>query len=264
MISTPALADLGTVWLLGCGNMGGALLQRWVAGGLTTVMVIDPGPRDLPDGVAASASPPEGEGPDILVVAVKPQLLAVAAPPVAARLKSGTLVVSVMAGVDCATVAAAFNGCSVVRTMPNTPARIGAGVTALYAAGEGRAAAETLMAAAGACVWLDDEAQFDAVTGVSGSGPAYVFAFIEALAAAGRAAGLPETLAAELALRTVAGAGALAALGDDDPADLRVAVTSPGGTTAAGLAVLTPALAPLLEATVAAAARRSRELGKPV
>ncbi len=258
-----SLAGLGSVWLLGCGNMGGALLRRWLAGGLTDVAVIDPNPRALPDGIAASAEPSEGEGPDILVVAVKPQLLGAAAGPVAARLKPDTLIVSVMAGVGVAAVSAAFGGRAVVRTMPNTPARIGAGVTALFG-DTGRAPAEVLMAAAGSCVWLADEAQFDAVTAVSGSGPAYVFAFIEALAAAGRAAGLPGGLADELAMRTVSGAGALAALGDATPEQLRVAVTSPGGTTAAGLGVLIPALAPLIEETVAAAARRSHELGQAV
>lgn len=260
-MTTPDLSDLGTVWLLGCGNMGGALLHRWVAGGLTDIAVIDPSQRDLPPGVVAGPAPPAGDGPDILVVAVKPQLLAVAAGPVAARLKPDTLVVSVVAGVSAADIAAAFGGRAVVRTMPNTPARIGQGVTALFGA-QRRDAATALMAAAGATVWLDDEAQFDAVTAVSGSGPAYVFAFIEALAAAGVAAGLPEALAAELALRTVGGAAALAATGGAAPSDLRIAVTSPGGTTAAGLAVLQPALDPLLAATVAAAARRSRELGQ--
>lgn len=263
-MTAPHLHDLGSVWLLGCGNMGGALLQRWLAAGLTRVAVIDPGPRDLPDGIAATAEPPEGEGPDILVVAVKPQLLAAAAAPVAERLRPDTLVISIMAGISTAAVSGAFGGRTVVRTMPNTPARLGQGITALYAPGAGRVEAEALMGAAGACVWLDDEAQFDAVTAVSGSGPAYVFAFVEALAAAGVAAGLPSALAAELALHTVAGAGALAALGEATPAELRAAVTSPGGTTAAGLAELVPGLRPLLEATVAAAARRSRELGKPV
>jgi len=243
--------------------MGGALLHRWLAAGLTQVAVIDPEPRALPDGVAASAGPPDGASPDILVVAVKPQLLAEAAAPVVARLKPDTLVISIMAGVSAAAVSAAFGGRAVVRTMPNTPARIGQGVTALFG-DTGRAEAEALMSAAGACVWLDDEAQFDAVTAVSGSGPAYVLAFVEALAAAGVTAGLPAALAAELALRTVEGAGALAGLGDATPAELRVAVTSPGGTTSAGLAVLQPELERLLTETVAAAARRSRELGQAV
>ena len=261
--ASPQLTNLGRVWLLGCGNMGGALLHRWIAGGLADVAVIDPNPRALPDCIAASSEPPGGDGPDILVVAVKPQMLAEAAAPIVARLKPGTLVVSIMAGIGAGAVSTAFGGRAVVRTMPNTPARIGEGVTALFG-DRGRADAEALMAAVGTCVWLDDEAQFDAVTAVSGSGPAYVFAFIEALAAAGRAAGLPDALADELALRTVSGAGALAALGDETPGDLRVAVTSPGGTTAAGLAMLVPGLGPLVAETVAAAARRSRELGQAV
>lgn len=263
MIAVPQINDIGTVWLLGCGNMGGALLRRWVAAGLTRVAVIDPAPRALPDGIAAFAEPPEGV-PDVLVVAVKPQLLAEAAAPLIARLGAETLIVSIVAGVSTATLSALFEGRDVVRTMPNTPASAGQGVTALFAPGKGREVAEALFLPAGTCVWLDDEAQFDAVTAVSGSGPAYIFAMIEALAAAGVEAGLPDALAAELALRTVAGAGHLAGLGAASPAELRAGVTSPNGTTAAGLAVLQPALDTLMAATVAAAARRSRELGEAV
>lgn len=261
MIEASKLPGIGTVWLLGCGNMGGALLRRWVTAGLTQVAVIDPAPRALPDGVAASATPPEG-GPDVLVVAVKPQMLAAAAAPVIPRLGPDTLIVSIVAGVSTASLSALFEGRQVVRTMPNTPASVGQGMTALFGPRNDRAAA--LFDAVGATVWLDDEAQFDAVTAVSGSGPAYVFAMIEALAAAGVAAGLPQALAAELALRTIAGAGHLAALGEASPAALRESVTSPNGTTAAGLAVLQPALEALIAATVAAAARRSRELGETV
>ncbi len=259
---TLSLSDLGTVWLLGCGNMGGALLHRWLAGGLTRVTVIDPAPRALPDGVAAHATPPEGEEPDILVVAVKPQLLGIAAASLAGRLRPDTLIVSIVAGATCASLAMAFEGRAVARTMPNTPARIGMGVTALFAPQDaGRTTAEALMAAAGETIWLDDEAQFDAVTAVSGSGPAYVFAFVEALTAAGAAAGLPPALAGQLALQTVGGAAALAMLRDQPPAALRIAVTSPGGTTAAGLAVLDDGLDDLVARAVAAATVRSRELG---
>lgn len=263
MTAPRPIADIGTVWLLGCGNMGGALLRRWLAGGLTQVAVIDPAPRGLPDGVAAAAAPP-GSVPDVLVVAVKPQMLATAAAPLVARLGPDTLIVSIVAGVPVVTLSALFEGRPVVRTMPNTPASAGQGVTALFAPRGGRETAEALFGAAGACVWLDDEGQFDAVTAVSGSGPAYVFAMIEALADAGVTAGLPRALADELALRTVAGAGHLAALGEAKPAALRESVTSPNGTTAAGLAVLQPALGELMSATVAAAARRSRELGDAV
>ena len=263
-MTIPSITAIGDVWLLGCGNMGEALLHRWMAAGLTRVTVIDPSPRALPDGIAARAAPPDGEGPDILVVAVKPQVLGAAAAAVADHLRPDTLIVSIVAGATVATLAQAFGGRAVVRTMPNTPARIGEGVTALFALDGGRLVAEALMAPAGSCIWLDDEKQFDAVTAVSGSGPAYVFAFVEALAKAGTAAGLPADLAGELALRTVGGAAALAMLREDSPAGLRAAVTSPGGTTAAGLAVLGDGLNRLLTETVAAAARRSRELGETV
>lgn len=253
------------LWLLGCGNMGGALLARWQAGNLAKIHVIDPQPLTLPPGVGRSALAPDGEGPDVLVLAVKPQMFAAAAAGLVGRLRTDTLVISVMAGSRCTAISDVLYGLPVVRTMPNTPARLGVGVTALFslnACVADCARADGLMAAAGATVWLDNEAQFDAVTGLSGSGPAYVFAFIEALGAAGVAAGLSPALAARLAQATVTGAARLAAEPGADPAALRVAVTSPGGTTAAGLSVLTAenGLESLLRATVAAAQARSQEL----
>jgi pyrroline-5-carboxylate reductase len=156
---------------------------------------------------------------------------------------------------------------AVVRVMPNTPAAIRRGMSVLCANANVSAAqretADRLMAAAGATAWLDDEGLMDAVTAVSGSGPAYVFLLIETLAAAGVAAGLPEALSKQLALETVAGSGALAQASNDDPAQLRVNVTSPGGTTAAALEVLMAedGLAPLMRRAVAAATRRGKELG---
>ncbi|MBM3606464.1 MAG: pyrroline-5-carboxylate reductase, partial [Alphaproteobacteria bacterium] len=182
---------------------------------------------------------------------------------------AGTLVLSVAAGTTIATFEAAFPDAPVVRVMPNTPAAIGQGISALI----GNAAAtethldlaETLMRAVGRVVRLESEAQMDAVTGLSGSGPAYVFHLIEALAAAGEAQGLSPALALELARVTVAGAGALAVDADEDPAVLRQNVTSPGGTTAAGLAVLMDpgtGLPPLMARTVAAATERGRQLGR--
>lgn len=250
------------IWLLGCGNMGGALLGRWLEDGLGPVAVIDPAPRALPEGVLASAEPPEGR-PDVLVLAVKPQVWRAAAAPLAASAGPLTLVVTVMAGVTIADIASVFPGSAIIRAMPNTPAAIGQGVTGLFTtAGDlAEGAAEALFSPAGSTVWLDKEADFDALTAVSGSGPAYVFAFIEALAAAGAAAGLEAGLAARLARATVIGAAALAASDPTPAAQLRERVTSPAGTTAAGLAVLQPGLAPLVNATVAAAAARSRELG---
>ena len=250
------------IWLLGCGNMGGALLRRWLADEMGPVAVIDPAPREVPDGVPVSAAPPGGH-PDVLVLAVKPQVWREAAAPLAAIAGPLTLVVSVMAGVTTADIASLFPQSASVRARPNTPAGIGMGVTALFtAAGDlAEGAAEALFSPAGTTVWLDDEGQFDAVTAVSGSGPGYVFAFIEALAAAGAAAGLEPGLAARLARATVTGAAALAASeATTSAATLRERVTSPQGTTAAGLAVLQPGLAPLLADTVAAAAARSRAL----
>ncbi|MGL4543602.1 MAG: pyrroline-5-carboxylate reductase family protein, partial [Polymorphobacter sp.] len=181
-------AQTERLWLLGAGNMGGALLARWQVAGLADISVIDPNPQALPAGVVAGAAPPPGAGPDVLVLAVKPQLFAAASAGLGERLRPDTLVISVMAGVTCAGITARLGARPLVRTMPNTPARLGQGVTALFGCGATAAhcaRAEALLAAAGATVWLEAEAQFDAVTGLSGSGPAYVFAFIEALAAAG-------------------------------------------------------------------------------
>lgn len=250
------------IWLLGCGNMGGALLGGWLAEGMGPVAVIDPAPRALPLGVVATPTPPDG-APDVLVLAVKPQVWRAAAAPLAACVGPMTLVVSVMAGVTTSEIADVFPACPIIRAMPNTPAAIGKGVTALFTdAGDLAAgAAEALFSPAGTTVWLHREADFDAVTAVSGSGPAYVFAFIEALAAAGAAAGLEPGLAAQLARATVTGAAALATADAATAAELRARVTSPGGTTAAGLAVLMPDLARVLAITVAAAAERSRQLG---
>lgn len=258
-VISPDLSDIGRVWLVGCGNMGGALLRRWRDCGLADVVVVDPR--------SGQAELPADGSPDVVVLAVKPQVWLDATAELRSRLRPGALVVSVMAGIGTAALGARFPGASIVRTVPNTPAGIGRGITALFAASADASARDTaaaLMAAAGEIVWLDREADFDAVTAVSGSGPAYVFAFIEALAAAAEAAGLAADLAARLAHVTVAGAAALADGSSETPAALRVAVTSPNGTTAAGLDVLQPALGPLLHETVAAAQSRSRQLGRPV
>ena len=258
------LDRIGPLWVVGCGNMGGALLKRWLACGLEadSVIVIDPAPRDVPVEVSCVASMPEtGDPPHVVLLAIKPQMIA----EVANRLRpwlGSALVISILAGVEIETLRTLLSP-RVVRAMPNTPARIGQGATVLCGGlADDRAIADALMTAVGAVHWIDDEHLFDAVTGVSGSGPAYVFRFIEALAAAGAAAGLPVATASALALETVTGAAALAARGEASPGELRAQVTSPNGTTAAGLAVLDGegALSALLEDTVAAAARRSREL----
>jgi pyrroline-5-carboxylate reductase len=251
------------VWLLGCGNMGGALLRCWIAADMGPFAVIDPAPRGIPAGVAASPLPPAGH-PDVLVLAVKPQAWWDATEPLLDHVGPMTLVVSIMAGVPIAAIARRFPLSPIVRAMPNTPAAIGMGATGLFTeAGDlAEGAAEALFGPVGTTMWLARESDFDAFTAVSGSGPAYVFGFIEALAAAAVAAGLDPGMAMRLAQATVTGAAGLAlAEAGVSAAELRTRVTSPGGTTAAGLAVLMPGLAPLLVETVAAAAARSRELG---
>ncbi|CAM3040683.1 pyrroline-5-carboxylate reductase [Paracoccus aminovorans] len=255
--------------LVGCGRMGGALLDGWLKGGLAAraVHVLDPHPRaELSDlGISVNGKLPAD--PAVLVIAVKPQMMADVLP----RLSVGaeTLVVSVAAGVTLGAYEAAFPAAPIVRTMPNTPAAIGQGITAIIGNARTGAAemalAEALMSAIGRVVRLEREDQMDAVTALSGSGPAYVFHMIEAMAAAGVAEGLAPALSLALARATVAGAGALAVAEDEDPARLREAVTSPGGTTAAGLrALMDPdsGLPPLMRRTIAAAAARGRELGK--
>ena len=263
-----AVAARGLV-MLGCGKMGSAMLRGWLAAGLPAgaVHVVEPSPSDWLRGLDLRRDPPRD--PAAAVVAVKPQSVAEALPALGPFGGGRTLIVSVVAGTPIAAFELALGpGTPVVRAMPNTPAAVGRGIAALVgnaAAGEaGLAMAEALLAAVGQTVRLDDEAQIDAVTGVSGSGPAYVFHLIEALAVAGVAEGLPEPLATRLATATVAGAGALAEGSDRSAEALRVDVTSPQGTTEAGLRVLMDpevGLAPLIRRTVAAAAARSRELG---
>ncbi len=255
--------------LVGCGRMGGAMLRGWLARGLHpgAVTVIDPrlAPEWQDRGLRVNAAlPPD---PAVLVLAVKPQMMADALGRV--PVLSDTLVLSVAAGTTIATFEAAFPGAPIVRVMPNTPAAIGQGISAMI--GNARATSrdldltQTLMAAVGRVVRLDREDQMDAVTGLSGSGPAYVFHLIEAMAKAGEAQGLSPALSLELARMTVAGAGALAIDANEDPAILRENVTSPGGTTAAGLKILMDpetGLPPLMARTIAAATERGRELGR--
>lgn len=248
-------AALGPIWLVGCGAMGGALLSRWRAAGIEDITVVDPA---VP---GARAGRPSGI-PALVVLAVKPQIWKTAVAPLGG-MGADTLVISIMAGISCAALAGELPGTRVIRTIPNLASQIGQGVTALYQAGDrgaDRIVAETLMSTVGTCLWLDREADFDAVTAVSGSGPAYVFAFIEALAAAGVAAGLSPSVSDELAVKTVVGAAALVAHTGASLASLREAVSSKGGTTLAGLKVLQAELPELMRATVAAAQSRSREL----
>ncbi|RVT85872.1 pyrroline-5-carboxylate reductase [Rhodobacteraceae bacterium CCMM004] len=263
-----AVRDRGLV-LLGCGKMGSAMLRGWLADGLppASVWVVDPAPSDWLQGTGVHLNEGVPEAPALLLVAVKPQMMAEALPQAARLGGGGTAVLSVAAGTPIARFEEVFgDGTPVVRAMPNTPAAVGQGITAIVANDPGQAAldvAEALLSAVGEVVRLDDEDQIDAVTGVSGSGPAYVFHLIETLAAAGAAEGLAPDLALQLARATVAGAGVLALEEGADPAQLRRDVTSPNGTTQAGLEVLMDpdsGLPPLMRRTVAAAAARAREL----
>lgn len=261
--------------LLGCGKMGSAMLQGWLGNGMpaTSVWIIDPNPSDwvqglVADGVHLNADLPVA--PAIVLVAVKPQMMAEALPMLTPLGNGTTLFISVAAGTPMSFYEATLGtDTPVVRAMPNTPAAVLRGITALIGNGNTQetelALAETLLQAVGQTVRLDNEAQIDAVTGVSGSGPAYVFLMIEAMAAAGVAQGLAPELAMRLAKATVGGAGQLAEMADEDPAQLRVNVTSPQGTTAAALEVLMDAsggLTQLMVRGVAASADRSRELSK--
>lgn len=255
--------------MLGCGKMGSAMLSGWLSGGLPpgAVHVRDPAPSDWLRGTGVAINDALPADPAVAVVAVKPQMMGDALPALQALGGGGTMIVSVAAGTPIATFEAAFGaGTPIVRAMPNTPAAIGHGITAIIGNDAAGAAhldlAEGLLRAIGQVVRLDDEGQIDAVTGVSGSGPAYVFHMIECLAAAAQAEGLSPDLSLQLARATVAGAARLAE-GGGDPAQLRRDVTSPNGTTQAGLEVLMDearGLPPLIRATVAAAAARSREL----
>ena len=266
-----AIAARGMV-LLGCGKMGSAMLAGWLAGGLpaSSVWVIDPQPSDFVRGTGVHVNAELPAAPAIALIAVKPQMMGAALPGLAALGNGATLFVTVAAGTPIATYAAVLGeGTRVIRAMPNTPAAIGQGITAIVGNDRATAAdldlAETLLSAVGQVVRLSSEAQMDAVTAVSGSGPAYVFHLIETLAAAGEAEGLPADLAMRLARATVAGAGALAAAAGESPAELRRNVTSPNGTTQAALEVLMDpetGLPPLMRRAVARAAARSRELAR--
>ena len=273
--STSTLADLqGTIVLAGAGKMGGAMLAGWLAQGLDAnrVAVIEPYPSDEIKALAAKGVRLNPALSDLgavaaLVVAVKPQMFREAGPPLRSAAGSSTLVVSIMAGITIASIAEVCGG-SVVRAMPNTPAAIGRGITVAVAAGNvsaaQRAVADALLRAIGAVEWTGDETLMDAVTAVSGSGPAYVFLLAEELARAGVEAGLPPELATKLARETVAGSGELLHRSELDAATLRRNVSSPGGTTAAALEVLMGegGMQGLMTRAVAAATKRSRELAK--
>lgn len=264
--------------LIGCGKMGGALLQGWLDQGVPpgAFWVRTPNPAPWLRAVAQeglhlnTADVPAA--PAALVLGIKPQKMDEILPDIAALITKGMaetpLIISVAAGTMMARLTAAFGpNTRAVRAMPNTPSSIGRGMTAIIGNDHARAEdldlTEALLRSVGDVIRLENEGQMDAVTAVSGSGPAYVFYMIEALAAAGEAQGLPQEMAMHLAQATVAGAAELARTSAQSPAQLRTNVASPGGTTAAGLNVLADpqkGLAPLMRGTVAAAAARAKEL----
>jgi pyrroline-5-carboxylate reductase len=259
--------------LVGAGKMGGAMLEGWLAIGLApdAATVFDAHPSDdirrLCEARGLSLNPDDAPRPAVLVLATKPQTLEAVAPLVERIVSPETVLVSILAGKTIADLTRRIPTIrAVVRAMPNLPASIGAGATGAYAneaVGETeRGQAHALLAANGIVEWLASEDLIDAVTAVSGSGPAYVFHLVECLARAGAEAGLPPDLAARLARATVTGAGRLMEASPLGPDVLRQNVTSPGGTTAAALEVLMGegGMAPLMREAVAAAKRRAEAL----
>jgi pyrroline-5-carboxylate reductase len=260
--------------LVGCGKMGTAMLRGWLAGNAASrFLVVEPAgaPLGLASGAsvewhAAADSLPAALKPDAVVLAVKPQVVDTVLPLYRRWVHPETVFVSIVAGTTLGGLARHLGPAALVRTMPNTAAAIGRAITVACANAmvtqAQRRLCDRLLAAIGESAWVEDEALIDAVTAVSGSGPAYVFLLIEALARAGEAEGLPPDLALRLARSTVAGSGELARVSAESPAVLRENVTSPGGTTRAALDVLMAGdgLEPLIRRAVAAAAARSREL----
>jgi pyrroline-5-carboxylate reductase len=272
---SPLVSVPGPVLLVGAGKMGGAMLQGWLERGLppALVSVRDPAPAPEVAKLIAARRIARDPQPSLIpnhaaiVLAVKPQDAPAALPDIARFAGPDTIVVSIMAGRTLAFLAKFFpKGSAIVRAMPNLPASIGCGITVAVPNARVREPARTLadqlLAATGPVEWVRNEKWMDAVTAVSGSGPAYVFLLAECLGRAGAGAGLPRALAERLARETVAGAGELLRRSDRDAATLRKDVTSKGGTTAAALDVLMAknGLDPLMKKAVAAATRRSRQL----
>jgi pyrroline-5-carboxylate reductase len=258
-----------SILILGCGNMGGAMLAGWLAAGLDPdrFTVVDPVLDEVPAGVTLLREAPQRQF-DAILLGVKPQALDAVAPALTRVTGSHSLVLSILAGVELASLAARLPEVgAVVRIMPNLAAAIGRSPMGLFAAGledARRAQIEALLRPLGSPEWLAAEDQLDAVTALAGSGPAFVYRFIDALAAGARELGLEPAQALRLALATVEGAAQLAQAAGETPAELARRVTSPGGTTQAGLAVLDAdeALARLVEATLRAARDRGRELAE--
>jgi pyrroline-5-carboxylate reductase len=269
-----SFAASGPIVLVGAGNMGGAMLSGWLKSGIpgASVLVIDPGPSPAmaaliaDKGARHETSAPEGVKAGVIFVAVKPQVVDQVLPPLKGLVGPETVVISVAAGKTIANLEHHLGEAATVRAMPNTPAMIGRGVTGAFANGRvtdaQRELVHSLLKVSGPVEWVATESDIDAVTALSGSGPAYVFYLVECMAEAGRKAGLPADLAMRLARETVAGAGELLHQSPDDASRLRQNVTSPGGTTAAALAVLMAedGMQPLFDRAIAAARTRAEEL----
>jgi pyrroline-5-carboxylate reductase len=258
-----------SVIMVGCGNMGGALLSRWVELPDVTVTVVDPGEPQLPAGahwVKRVEDLPADARFNAMILAVKPQLIDIAIPPAAKVLTDDACVISIAAGTSCATVAKAAGGAAAIRLMPNMPARVGRGVSGLFATSDAsdahKALADQLGQAVGEAIWLADEDQIDRITAAAGSGPGYVFEFARTYQAAAEAQGFSPDDARRLVIETVAGCMALA-LETGKPFDaLRDSIMSKGGTTAAGVAALNAdgVLDERLKAALTAAYTRACEL----
>ena len=266
--------NAGGLVLLGCGKMGSAMLQGWLAEGVDvgSVYVLDPYPSEWLQGLTDQGLHLNGELPEtpaVCLIAVKPQMMGEALPRLQGMGNRSTVFISIAAGITIAAFEGILGADSpIIRSIPNTPAAIGRGITALIGndkiTDEDLKMAESLLRVVGQTVRLDDESQMDAVTAVSGSGPAYVFHLIETLAGAGEAAGLPAELSMRLAKATVGGAGQLAEDAPESPTQLRINVTSPAGTTEAALNVLMDGdsgFPMLMKKAVKAATDRGRELG---
>jgi len=262
------------ILLVGAGRMGAALLKGWIARGLGPLAAVEPAPtpelRKLAKrgGVKLSQDLDDDLAPRVCVVALKPQILKTEMTGLRGIAQSGALMISIAAGTTTKSLARAWGRqARIVRAMPNTPGAIGRGITALYASPNATAKdcalAEKLLGALGETLWVKKESLIDSVTAVSGSGPAYVFHLVEALADAAMKEGLPRDVAMRLARATVAGSGALLDADESHAADLRRAVTSPGGTTEAALKILMAdeGLSALMARAVAAARKRAEELG---
>ena len=258
------------ILLFGCGNMGGAMLRGWIAGGVAAdnFTVVDPRATDLPTGVRLCRSASEvSEQFDIVILGIKPQMLAELADEISGLVAPNAMLVSILAGAETLTLSRYFPDARIIRLMPNLAAAIGKSPLGLYSSelsDDGKQVIDSILAPLGTGVWLSDEAQMNAVTALAGSGPAFVYRFIDTLAKGGVELGLSPEISARLGLSMVEGAALLAAEARESPSELAAKVTSPGGTTAAGLGVLDTddALARLVSATLRAASERGAELAR--